>query len=150
MKDIRESQYPQRNLELLQERSAEFDNRQGIRVGDFLSLPCGRLDRFTHDWGEEIGEIQAGGSGNFFLGLGYVSYSGSLDASIPKRMLRDSGKKQKGSVWFFDGDFSGAGRGVWMEMEFRVFEIDPETISEFNSSSKFYAYHDEVHRLNRV
>lgn len=108
------------NLNILKNRMELYNKKAGVRVGDWLKLPYGLYTRFTHDWGEDI---QTGGSHGFYLGNGYASYSGSLDSSISKTVLLPTNEIKSGSVWFFDKDISGAGRGVDFEADFRVFEL---------------------------
>lgn len=88
----------------------------------------GRMTRATHDWnepGEDTETIQHGGSefGGYYLGAGYISYSGSLDSGIKKNQLHDTGEVKNGRVWVFKDDFWGAGRGVDYTVQFRVFEV---------------------------
>lgn len=110
-----------KNLELLAERVAAFDKREGPRVGDYLSLPHGIMTRFTHDWEDSL-QI-GGGSGSYYLGNGYLSYSGGLDPSIEKKYMVLTDKKEDGMVWFFHEGSSGGGRGVHFYIPFRVFKL---------------------------
>lgn len=111
-----------KNLEILEERKIAFDKIAGPRVGDYLSLPHGIMTRFTHDWGEEI-QI-GGGSGSFYFGNGYMSYSGGLDPSIEKKYIIQTDEKKDGMVWFFHENSSGGGRGVHFYIPFRVFKLE--------------------------
>jgi hypothetical protein len=120
-------QFDERDAEILARREAEFNLANGPRVGDFLRVAGGML-RFTHDWDDSL-QTTVGkdhpccGDASFYLGNdGYVSFSGSLDPSIDKTELFDTGEKQKGGFWFFHHDFQGAHRGVQCEMNCRVFE----------------------------
>lgn len=110
------------NEEILENRVALYNQRSGARVGDYLQLPHGELTRFTHDWGDSI---QTGGSdgGSYYIGNGYLSYSGGLDSGVQKKDIRKTNKTKSGSVWFFDGDVSGANRGVYFNVEFRIFKL---------------------------
>ncbi len=112
---------------ILEIRERDFNKLQGPRVGDFLRVDGGFL-RFTHDWGDRIQTTvrpshPCTGDASFYLGDGgYVSFSGSLDPSIMKDTLRDTGETEKASFWFFHHDSWGAGRGVHFRIACRVFE----------------------------
>ena len=114
------------NQEILAQRIAAYDRITGPRVGDFLRLP--RLDprsaeftRFTHDWGDRI---QTGGiSGSFYLSEGSISYSGGLNPGVATADLVATSETREGQIWFFDLNQSGAGRGVYFIMPFRIFDI---------------------------
>lgn len=115
------------DAEILARRVLAFDAVPGPRVGDFLRVPEGLL-RFTHDWGDSIQTTvrpshPCNGDASFYLSdEGYVSFSGSLDPSISKELLRDTGETQEGSFWFFHHNFAGAARGVYFRIACRVFE----------------------------
>lgn len=130
------------NLRILSERVQAYDKNIGPRVGDYLSLPHGIMTRFTYDWGEEI-QI-GGGSGSFYLGNGYISYSGGLDPSIEKRYMIDTGKKEDGMVWFFHEGSSGGGRGVYFYIPFRVFKLTDDY-----DTSKIWMVKDKERELYR-
>jgi len=119
--------FDEKDAEILKVRKATYDKIPGPRVGDFLKSGNDFL-RFTHDWGDDIQTtLKVRRSGNFYLGKGYCSFSGSLDSAIPKSKLRDTGEKEMGEFWFFHHDLWGAGRDVYFQMECRVFEtIQPE------------------------
>lgn len=112
------------NAEILKQRLAAYARIPGPRVGDYLELQrpdprCPEFTRFTYDWGEAL---QTGGlSGSYYFGLGFMSYSGSLDPGIDKTDLIDTGRTRSGEFWFFDGDIRGAGRGVFFRAPFRIF-----------------------------
>lgn len=122
--------FDSRDAEILAVRERLFNEMEGPRVGDFLSSPEGFL-RFTHDWGDAIQTTvrpphPCSGDGSFYLGEGFASFSGSLDPSIDKTKLQDTGEKQHGSFWFFHHDFWGAGRGVTFRIPCRVFRLTGE------------------------
>ena len=113
------------NTEILNERMAEFNQRVGPRVGDFLKLPrihpkLGEFTRLTHDWGDTI---QTGGlGGSYYLGSG-LSYSGGLDPGLSFSDIGGQVGERLGEVWFFDEGISGAGRGVYFQVSMRVFAV---------------------------
>lgn len=117
-----------RNLNILSDRMTEYNKIPGARVGDWIRETSGRMTRATHDWndaGEDTEIIQHGGSefGQFYLGDGYISYSGGLDTGIKKNQIRDTGEVKKGKVWFFRNDYATAGNGIDYMVDFRVFEV---------------------------
>lgn len=110
-----------RNVAIFNERVAAYDKKPGARVGDYLILPYGLCTRFTHKWDDHI---QTGGnSSSFYLGNGYISYSGGLDSGVKLSDIELTDEVKSGMIWFFDKDISGAGRGVNFEMNFRVFKL---------------------------
>lgn len=123
-------QFDERDAEILAVREREFNELQGPRVGDYLRTKDGFL-RFTHDWGDAIQTTvrpshPCNGDASFYLSTdGHVSFSGSLDPSIAKTTLRDTGETQHGSFWFFHHNFAGAGRSVHFKIACRVFEVRP-------------------------
>ncbi|HEU4344084.1 MAG TPA: hypothetical protein VFU31_21220 [Candidatus Binatia bacterium] len=118
-----------RNLEILKTRVEKFDARPRARVGDFLRLPAlhPRLPswtRFTHDWGDHI---QTGGTenGSYYLGSGYLSYSGSLNPGVAHADLLATTEQKEGRLWFFDHNDARADGGVEFVIPLRVFELRP-------------------------
>lgn len=132
----------QKDLDILKSRIELFDKRTGPRVGDYLELPYGILTRFTHAWddGIQIG----GGSSSYYLGNGYISYSGGLDPSIEYSAIVPTDKKKDGVIWFFHGDSAGGGRGVYSTIPFRVFKL-----ADWYDSSTIWMVRDEERRLYR-
>jgi hypothetical protein len=120
-------QFDHEDALILAKREALLNKIEGPRVGDYLKTPEGYL-RFTHDWGNEIQTTvrpshPCNGDASFYLSEGSVSFSGSLNPSIAKASLRDTGEKQDGSFWFFHHNYAGAGMGVYFKMPVRVFEV---------------------------
>lgn len=112
----------ERQQQILAERMKKYDEIHGVRVGDWIETPNGRMTRATYDWGEEI---QDGGGeyGQFYLGDGYISYSGGLDPGVRKDELVNTGKVKNGKVWFFKDDIWTAGNGIEFIVPFRVFKL---------------------------
>ena len=113
---------------ILADRMAEYNLIPGARVGDWIREPDGRRSRATHDWnqdGEMSETIQHGGGefGQFYLGSGYISYSGGLDTGIKKNQLRDTGETKQGKIWFFIDDWYTAHNGIEYMVDFRVYEV---------------------------
>lgn len=116
----------ERNAAILERRTAMYDKRTGPRVGDFVIMPSGVRERFTHDWHD--GTMQTGNGGGWYIGEladghAYVSFSGALNPSIAISQVRDTGETALGTFWFFDRDIWGAGRGVDVKIPCRVYVL---------------------------
>lgn len=113
---------------ILAERTFKRSARSGPRVGDFIYLLDGTLHRFTYAWDDglqttyrwrETGNVE---TGSFYLNSnGDVSYSGSLDSSIPLEQIQDTGEHQAGDFWFFHHNEHKAHNGVQVKAPCRVF-----------------------------
>lgn len=120
-----------RDDELFKRREKLYNEIDGPRIGDYIRVlfPNGDAPytRITHIW-KNLGlpdSIQSGGlGGSYYLGDGYISYSGSLTPGIPGNFLRPTKQKRKGNVWIFHHDFQYAHNGVEYNMDFRVYEVD--------------------------
>lgn len=116
------------NQEILKERITAFNAVTGRpRVGDYIYTPqtdsrIPEYTRITHDWNDRV---QTGGNSgsSYYLGDGYLSYSGGLDSGIATDCLILTDDVKPGSVWFFDGDIAGAGRGVYFQADMRVYRV---------------------------
>jgi len=112
----------EKNQKILKERMKALNKIKGPRVGDFCIHPDGRLDRITHDWGDSL-QVGGHGCGSYYLGMGYLSYSGSLDPAIPINRFVDTGETREGEIWFFNDGYVTAHNGVYYSAPFRVFKI---------------------------
>lgn len=112
------------NIWTLQENMEALNRHNGPRVGDFLIRPDGKPDRFTHLWDDHI---QTGGiGGSFYIGQGYISYSGGLEPGVKLADLhRVDGESKMGSVWFFHKGHMRAHNSVSYLVPFRVFVLKP-------------------------
>lgn len=110
------------DLAILAKRLAHWNALQGPRVGDWVVMRDGSMRRFTHDWGEDIQTTDPKfGLGSFYLGDGYMSYSGSLDSALAKHSFQDLGETKTADCWFFHHDFWGADRGVHFQVFCKVY-----------------------------
>ncbi len=76
--------------------------------------------RISHVWEGE--SVQTSGEGyGYYLGDGYVSFSGSLFRGVHPSTLTDAGETREGRVWFFHHDHAQAHNGVEGVATFRVF-----------------------------
>ena len=102
---------------------ANFDNRKGPRVGDFIYLQDGTLRRFTHDWDDGLQVTSNGNDESFHLGKsGYISFSGSLDPQISKEKIKPIYKTMPGRVWVWLDGIPGAGRATYANINCRVYQ----------------------------
>lgn len=122
-----------RDETILAERTAALNEVDGPRCGDYLRMPDGELLRVAHvypgDW-DAWHDVQPncprhGGEGSFYLGRGYISYSGSLDPVIQAYRLTLSDETRAGSCWFFHHDYHAASNGVTVAIPFRIYDVAP-------------------------
>ena len=113
-------EFDERDAAIVAARVEALNAHEGPRVGDFVHMPDGTLRRFTYDWDDRIQTTDpVFPSRGFYLGNGYVSYSGALDPSIPKDQLTDTGETRPGQVWVFHHDSHQRDYGVDATVDFR-------------------------------
>jgi len=121
-----------RDRELLAARLERYDARLGPRVGDFVRMLDGTVRRFTCWWpeglqttyvwrtGQDAGQPA---SANFhFNAFGRMTFSGSLDDTVPRYLLRRRFETMKGRSWFFHHDEMKAHSAVYCDVTHRVYE----------------------------
>ena len=117
----------QTNEEILKERLEKFNHtRIGPRVGDYLYIPSTddripEYTRFTHEWDDTIQTGGNAGSSYYLNANGKLSYSGGLDPGMKKSDLICTGIYKDGSVWIFDKDIPGAGRGITFMSDMMIY-----------------------------
>lgn len=109
----------EKDTQILTKRRAAFDAIKGPRVGDFIKMLDGTLQRFSHDWDDDI---QTAEGGSFYIGPGYVSFSGGLNPAIPKASIILTDEVSGGAFWFFHHDQHRAHNGVNFFMPCRIFK----------------------------
>lgn len=111
-----------RDFAIVAKREQQWAARPGPRVGDFVHMLDGTLQRFTHDWGDNIQTTspQAGGS-FYFADGGFASYSGGLAPAIAKSTLTATEETRPGRFWIFHHGERRAGNGVDITVTCRVF-----------------------------
>lgn len=120
---MKENHRPE-NESILAERINVFDAISGPRVGDWLDFGDGHIVRIAHHWGDSVQPACGNGdTGSFYLGSGFLSYSGSLEPGIDVTRLSSTGNSRSGNVWFFDRDYHRAGGAVYFPAQFRVFSV---------------------------
>jgi len=110
------------NMPIFKRREKMYNEIPGPRVGDWVREPDGRMTRITHIWPDHV---QTGGAkyGQYYMGDGYIAYSGSLDDGFKKHRLKSLGYKRDGKIWFFKNDYRTADNAVDYMMKFRVYEV---------------------------
>lgn len=109
----------ERDTELMYQRTAELDSVAGYRCGDYVRFPDGHLERISHVWDDGV---QTSAQGSWYLGHGYVSFSGGLNEIVKNETLTLTDEVMPGSVWFFHHDYWTAHNGVTVTIAFRVYE----------------------------
>lgn len=109
------------DISMRDRRVIEFNrSTYAPRVGDFVILTDGTLERFSHDWGDSL---QTSPGGSWYMGNnGYIEFSGGLNPSIPKNQLTRLSNFKDGRFWFFQHDFARANNGVDFLVPCRTFQ----------------------------
>ena len=115
----------ERDRQIIWERRHSIELIEGPRVGDWVEFADGITRRVSHvwdgeDWGDSAG-VQTSDGGSFYLGNGYVSFSGSLYVSVKMGTLTGTGEVRPGSTWIFRHDHHTAHNGVDVTIPFRVY-----------------------------
>ena len=115
----------ERDKELARKRLAAWNKRRrsGPRVGDFITMPDGSLQRFSYNWGDTI-QTSEGGSYHIFEN-GNVSMSGSRNPGVQKDHVENTGKTRMGDFWFFHHDWPEAHHGVGLDLPCRIYRLKP-------------------------
>jgi hypothetical protein len=119
--------FSERDGEILARRAAQLAENP-INVGDFVRFADGVVRRVSYIWPDisdddshhRPGSIQTTDGGSFYLGDGYVSFSGSLYIGVPFNTLTNTGDTHDGQAWFFHHDHACADNGVYFTTKFRV------------------------------
>lgn len=117
--------FDDRDREILDERRAAYFERKGIQSGDFVRFSDGTLRRVSHVWTDEqyspeIIQTSGGGDMSFYLGKGYMSFSGSLHPGLDAALFTPTDELMDGYAWFFHHDMSMAHNGVNVTVPCRV------------------------------
>jgi len=114
----------ERDRQILWERRHSIELTEEPRCGDYVEFADGITRRVSHvygaDWDDMAG-VQTSDGGSFYLGNGYVSFSGSLYPSVSMTTLTLTGQQRAGSAWFFHHDWAMRDNGVDVTIPFRVY-----------------------------
>ena len=126
----------ERDAAILAQRMRTLDAELGPRCGDYVRFGDGTERRILHLWIfdepddpdiEDQAQTSDGRFGSsFYLGDGYVSFSGGLYPGTPLAGLRLTDETRLGSCWFFHHDYRTAHNGVDVKIPFRVYETNAE------------------------
>ena len=112
------------DAKILAERQAAFLRRRDgeIKSGDFVHFADGTMSRVTHVWSDERGPFsiqteQGNGDSSFYLGNGYMEFSGSLRPGVSFSFMKPAGWTTPGSCWFFHHDHARAYNGVRVKVD---------------------------------
>lgn len=115
-----------KNALILAERQQFLDARKDIDVGD-LVWDGQKTLRVAHDWGDSVQLTDGRFGGSFYLGDGYVNFSGGLDPSIPKTNFLATKLTEEAPVWFFSENWCRAHNGWHTQARFRVWLLVHDT-----------------------
>jgi hypothetical protein len=115
--------FDERDAQLARDRLAEWDAIDGARVGDWIAMRDGTMRRFTHHWGDGLQTtVTHHVDASFYFSGDCMSFSGSLDPTIPLADILPTSETKNGSAWFFHHGQVGAHRGVHFAVPCRVFK----------------------------
>jgi hypothetical protein len=110
-----------RDLESFADRAAKLAVTLDPQVGDFIEFADGIMRRISYIWHLDDGNrAQTSDGGSFYLGDGYVSFSGSLYPGVPVSSLNAANLMGPGRVWIFHHDHHTAHNRVEFFVPFRV------------------------------
>lgn len=115
----------QRILDARQAERKRLDTLTSLpRQGDAIAYPDGSIRRVAHSWHDGLQPTMTYDC-SFYLGeSGNMSFSGTLDRSIPNSCFRLDGHAMV-PVWFFHHGHVGAHRGVYCNVEVRLWRYTP-------------------------
>jgi len=112
---------------IIAKREARLNRVTEPRCGDYVIFADGIERQISHvydkTWNEMSGVQTTDGKygASFYLGDGYVEFSGGLYPSVKMDTLTLTKETKPGIVWIFHHDFHTAGWGVYSEIRFRVY-----------------------------
>lgn len=108
---------------ILSTRQAKYNTEHDVQVGEFIRFSDGTIRRISYIWPDGVQSTDNRfGPMSFYLGDGYVSYSGSLYRCVPRDSLKLTNEKESGGFWFFHHDFPTAHNGVDFMIPCRIWE----------------------------
>lgn len=107
-----------RDAAILAARVAAFDPVEGPRVGDYVHFNDGVTRQISYVWPDSV---QTSDGGSFYLGKGYMSFSGGLYTAVPTETLTlVEGVTREAGAWFFHHDHWTAHNDVHVRVPVRV------------------------------
>jgi len=114
--------FDSRDQDILDERQAAYLKGDGPMVGHWVRFADGVMRRISYIWPDEPPSIQTSDGGNWYLGKGYMSFSGGLYRSVPSTTFRRTDEIKYGRAWFFHHDYPRAFGGVDVTVPCPVWE----------------------------
>jgi hypothetical protein len=122
--------FDERDAIILARKQIAFDTSVGPRSGDVVEFANGIVRRVSHIWPDEADpDLQTSDGGSWYLGDGYMSFSGTLHRSVRASTLTDTGETREMPAWFFHHDFHQAHSGVEVMVRVRVYRCNVEAPS---------------------
>ena len=115
----------ERDRAIFAARVAQFDPTEGPRVGDHVDFTDGVSRLISYVWGDgtdELDGVQTSDGGSFYLGDGYMSFSGSLYICVPHDTLTLTEETRATVAWFFHHDWHSRDNGVDVKVAMRVWK----------------------------
>jgi hypothetical protein len=110
------------NVAILATRQSYLDNRQSIGVGDFVT-DDEKSYRVAHHWGDSLQLTDGRYGASFYLGDGYVEFSGGLNPCIDIARFEPTEERHEGAVWLFSENHTRAHNGYHTTATFRVWKL---------------------------
>lgn len=130
-------EFDEHDQAILTARQTMLDKLNHPRVGDWVDFANGVSRRISHIWPHDHTRdtatkglhpkdgLQTSHDGyGYYLGEGYISFSGSLYRSVEARTLTLTEEKRNGRVWFFHHNHAQAHNGVETTIPFRVYKCN--------------------------
>ena len=128
----------ERDEKILIERQAALNARSAaIKSGDFVRFADGKILQVSHVWldgNDQPEAVQTSVShghkdSSFYLGQGYMSFSGGLFSSIPASKFIRTREAMVSGAWFFHHDYACAGGGKQVQVILPVWECSEQSPS---------------------
>ncbi|TQM89800.1 hypothetical protein [Roseinatronobacter monicus] len=117
-----------RNTAIAVTTQAAREQMTGPRIGDFIEMTDGSLQRFCN---KTKHGMQTTEGGSFHVtSTGTASYSGGLNPPQMMERIEDTGATKRGRFWFFSHAIAGAGRGVDVFLPCRVYRLTELSMTE--------------------
>ena len=123
-------EFDARDQEILDERQAVRKERDLLislpREGDALLYPDGTTYRVAHSYNDALQPTVGYDASFYFCRSGSLDFSGTLNPSIPNSCFTLIGHEMA-PAWFFHHGEVGAHRGVYCNVEVRLWKYTPAT-----------------------
>lgn len=119
------------DMVIARKREGAFNAITTPRGGDFVIMPDGTLERFSHIFGGTA--LQTSAAGSWYLGSGgYVEFSGGCNPPIPLKLIVFTGDTRQGQFWFSHHNRHEAHSAVYVSMECRVYQVQKEETEQYD------------------